>query len=164
MLCFGKSWQISCHFFLFLTLDPKMETQCVSFTLPQQFNPKYTNPGNPNGEEDLLRTCKCVCDHLALCLFVHSLNEQLPSLNIRRCFCSFKEFFSQCFLFVQTCGGASFSCPWCRWLWCSSAALLGSAPACAAASPPPWLWEFSTYLQVREMHALHAEKNPERHL
>lgn len=40
--------------FLTYTLDPKMETQCVSFTLPQQFIEKY----NQNSEEDLLRTCK----------------------------------------------------------------------------------------------------------
>lgn len=41
-----------------LSLDPKMEAQCVSFTLSQQFSPKYKDPGNPNSEEDLLRTCK----------------------------------------------------------------------------------------------------------
>ncbi|XP_029290815.1 claudin domain-containing protein 1b [Cottoperca gobio] len=38
--------------------DPKMERQCVSFTLPQQFSPKYKYPGNHNGEEDVLRTCE----------------------------------------------------------------------------------------------------------
>lgn len=43
---------------LFVTSDPKMETQCVSFTLPQQFSPKYKYPGNQNSEEDLLRTCE----------------------------------------------------------------------------------------------------------
>ena len=42
---------------LFLTIDPKLGTQCVSFTLPQQFSPKYRNSGN-NSEEDLLRTCE----------------------------------------------------------------------------------------------------------
>ncbi|KAM9399392.1 uncharacterized protein ACWYII_031589 isoform 1-T5 [Salvelinus alpinus] len=36
--------------------DPKMVTQCVSFTLPQQFLPKYKEPGNHNTGEDLLRT------------------------------------------------------------------------------------------------------------
>lgn len=48
-------------FSLILTLDPKMEKmemECVSFTLPQQFNPKYKYPGNQNSEEDLLRTCE----------------------------------------------------------------------------------------------------------
>lgn len=45
-------------FFFILTLDPKMETKCVSFTLPQQFIPKYKNHGN-SSEEDLLRTCQC---------------------------------------------------------------------------------------------------------
>lgn len=43
---------------LFVTLDPKMEMQCVSFTLPQQFSPKYKYPGNHNSEADLLRTCE----------------------------------------------------------------------------------------------------------
>nr|XP_046164468.1 claudin domain-containing protein 1-like isoform X2 [Oncorhynchus gorbuscha] len=49
--------------------DPKMVTQCVSFTLPQQFLPKYKEPGNHNTGEDLLRTCLCslgtVCCFLA---------------------------------------------------------------------------------------------------
>ncbi|XP_056135771.1 claudin domain-containing protein 1b [Lampris incognitus] len=36
--------------------DPKMVTQCVSFTLPQQFVPKYKEPGNHNSGEDMLRT------------------------------------------------------------------------------------------------------------
>ncbi|XP_034396888.1 claudin domain-containing protein 1b isoform X1 [Cyclopterus lumpus] len=44
--------------------DPKMETQCVSFTLPQQFNPKYKQSGNHDGEEDLLRTYLWRCQVL----------------------------------------------------------------------------------------------------
>uniref|UniRef100_A0A3Q3NEM7 Claudin domain containing 1 n=1 Tax=Labrus bergylta TaxID=56723 RepID=A0A3Q3NEM7_9LABR len=44
--------------------DPKMETQCVSFTLPQQFIPKYKHPGNHNSEEDLLRTYLWRCQFL----------------------------------------------------------------------------------------------------
>lgn len=44
--------------------DPKMETQCVSFTLPQQFSPKYKYSGNINGEEDLLRTYLWRCQFL----------------------------------------------------------------------------------------------------
>ncbi|KAM9856491.1 claudin domain-containing protein 1b [Aulostomus maculatus] len=43
--------------------DPKMETQCVSFTLPQQFSPKYKYPGN-HSEEDLLRTYLWRCQFL----------------------------------------------------------------------------------------------------
>ncbi|XP_008314875.1 claudin domain-containing protein 1b [Cynoglossus semilaevis] len=35
--------------------DPKLETQCVSFTLPQQFIPKYKYDATQNNE-DLLRT------------------------------------------------------------------------------------------------------------
>ncbi|KAM6940752.1 claudin domain-containing protein 1-like [Xenentodon cancila] len=43
--------------------DPKMETKCVSFTLPQQFIPKYKNHGN-SSEEDLLRTYLWRCQFL----------------------------------------------------------------------------------------------------
>ncbi|XP_029696677.1 claudin domain-containing protein 1 isoform X2 [Takifugu rubripes] len=49
--------------------DAKMVLECRSFTLPQQFTPKYKEPGNHNSGEDLLRTCLCtlatVCCHLA---------------------------------------------------------------------------------------------------
>ncbi|XP_055764937.1 claudin domain-containing protein 1-like [Salvelinus fontinalis] len=44
--------------------DPKMVTQCVSFTLPQQFLPKYKEPGNHNTGEDLLRTYLWRCQFL----------------------------------------------------------------------------------------------------
>ncbi|XP_046900875.1 claudin domain-containing protein 1b [Hypomesus transpacificus] len=44
--------------------DPTMVTQCVSFTLPQQFNPKYKEPGNHNSGEDLLRTYLWRCQFL----------------------------------------------------------------------------------------------------
>ncbi|KAG8014750.1 Claudin domain-containing protein 1 [Nibea albiflora] len=40
--------------------DPKMETQCVSFTLPQQFSPKY----NRDSDKDLLRTYLWRCQFL----------------------------------------------------------------------------------------------------
>ncbi|XP_041838575.1 claudin domain-containing protein 1-like isoform X2 [Melanotaenia boesemani] len=43
--------------------DPKTETLCVSFTLPQQFIPKYKQPGNQS-EEDLLRTYLWRCQFL----------------------------------------------------------------------------------------------------
>lgn len=56
----------------------------------------------------------------------------------------------KCFLFVQICGGASFSCPWCLWIWFFSVASLGSALVSAAASPPCWVWEYCIYLQVRD--------------
>lgn len=39
-------------------LDAKMVLECRSFTLPQQFTPKYREPGNHNSGEDLLRTCE----------------------------------------------------------------------------------------------------------
>lgn len=44
--------------------DPKLETQCVSFTLQQQFSPKYKNPGLQKNEEDLLRTYLWRCQFL----------------------------------------------------------------------------------------------------
>ncbi|XP_029360027.1 claudin domain-containing protein 1-like [Echeneis naucrates] len=44
--------------------DPKMELQCVSFTLPQQFSPKYKYHGNDISEEDLLRTYLWRCQFL----------------------------------------------------------------------------------------------------
>ncbi|KAM9792434.1 claudin domain-containing protein 1b [Neosynchiropus ocellatus] len=44
--------------------DPKMETHCVSFTLPQQFATKYKQPGSLNREEDLLRTYLWQCQFL----------------------------------------------------------------------------------------------------
>ncbi|KAK1886697.1 Claudin domain containing protein 1 [Dissostichus eleginoides] len=47
-----------------LVPDPKMERHCVSFTLPQQFSPKYKNLRNPNSEEDLLRTYLWRCQFL----------------------------------------------------------------------------------------------------
>ncbi|XP_072553692.1 claudin domain-containing protein 1-like isoform X1 [Paramormyrops kingsleyae] len=44
--------------------DPKMVTECVSFTLPQQFMPKYREPGNHNSGEDLVRTYLWRCQFL----------------------------------------------------------------------------------------------------
>ncbi|KAM3865164.1 claudin domain-containing protein 1b [Diretmus argenteus] len=44
--------------------DPKMVTQCVSFTLPQQFASKFKEPGNHNSGEDLLRTYLWRCQFL----------------------------------------------------------------------------------------------------
>lgn len=46
--------------------DPKMEMQCLSFTLPQQFIPKYKLEGNNNNssEEDVLRTYLWRCQFL----------------------------------------------------------------------------------------------------
>ncbi|XP_026158365.1 claudin domain-containing protein 1-like isoform X2 [Mastacembelus armatus] len=41
--------------------DPKLETKCVSFTLPEQFNPKYTLREN---DVDLLRTYLWRCQFL----------------------------------------------------------------------------------------------------
>lgn len=35
-----------------------MVLECRSFSLPQQFTPKYKEPGNHNSGEDMMRTCK----------------------------------------------------------------------------------------------------------
>lgn len=39
-------------------LDTKKVLECRSFTLNQQFTPKYKEPGNHNSGEDMLRTCE----------------------------------------------------------------------------------------------------------
>uniref|UniRef100_A0A3Q2Q3L7 Claudin domain containing 1b n=1 Tax=Fundulus heteroclitus TaxID=8078 RepID=A0A3Q2Q3L7_FUNHE len=44
--------------------DPKMETFCVAFTLPQQFRAIPKAPGNGEPEEDLLRTYLWRCQFL----------------------------------------------------------------------------------------------------
>ncbi|XP_010865751.1 claudin domain-containing protein 1 isoform X2 [Esox lucius] len=44
--------------------DPKIVTRCVSFTLHQQFLPKYREPGNHNTGEDMLRTYLWRCQFL----------------------------------------------------------------------------------------------------
>ncbi|XP_012705258.2 claudin domain-containing protein 1 isoform X3 [Fundulus heteroclitus] len=44
--------------------DPKMETFCVPFTLPQQFRAIPKTPGNGEPEEDLLRTYLWRCQFL----------------------------------------------------------------------------------------------------
>ncbi|XP_042258070.1 claudin domain-containing protein 1-like [Thunnus maccoyii] len=41
-----------------------MELECRSFTLPQQFTPKYKEPGNHNSGEDMLRTYLWRCQFL----------------------------------------------------------------------------------------------------
>ncbi|KAG7243372.1 hypothetical protein INR49_011828, partial [Caranx melampygus] len=44
--------------------DAKMVLECRSFTLPQQFTPKYKEPGNHNSGEDMLRTYLWRCQFL----------------------------------------------------------------------------------------------------
>nr|XP_020480053.1 claudin domain-containing protein 1-like isoform X2 [Monopterus albus] len=44
--------------------EVKMVLECRSFTLPQQFTPKYKEPGNHNSGEDLLRTYLWRCQFL----------------------------------------------------------------------------------------------------
>ncbi|TSL54331.1 Claudin domain-containing protein 1 [Bagarius yarrelli] len=52
--------------------DPEMATECMSFTLSQQFTPKYTEPGNHNSGEDMIRTylwrCQFLLPFLCLCM------------------------------------------------------------------------------------------------
>uniref|UniRef100_A0A3B4AGS6 Uncharacterized protein n=1 Tax=Periophthalmus magnuspinnatus TaxID=409849 RepID=A0A3B4AGS6_9GOBI len=48
-----------------LTLGQTLDSRvCRSFTLPQQFIPKYKEPGNHNSGEDLLRTYLWRCQFL----------------------------------------------------------------------------------------------------
>ncbi|KAK7169635.1 hypothetical protein R3I94_000002 [Phoxinus phoxinus] len=89
--------------------DPKMVMACVSFTLSQQFMPKYKEPGNHNSGEDLIRTylwrcqfflplvslslvvlggllgfCACLCGSLTPALFIgliHLLAGQSSSVH-----------------------------------------------------------------------------------
>lgn len=44
--------------------DAKLVMECRSFTLPQQFTPKYKEPGNHNSGEDMLRTYLWRCQFL----------------------------------------------------------------------------------------------------
>ncbi|XP_066574611.1 claudin domain-containing protein 1 [Amia ocellicauda] len=52
--------------------DPKLVTECVSFSLQNQFTPRYREPGNHNSEEDILRTylwrCQFLLPLVSLCL------------------------------------------------------------------------------------------------
>lgn len=63
---------------LFVTLDTKVETQCVSFTLQEQFHDKYkTLPGN-HEEKDMLRTCEFALQSLPvefILLFSKKINK-----------------------------------------------------------------------------------------
>ncbi|XP_029706630.1 claudin domain-containing protein 1b [Takifugu rubripes] len=45
-------------------LVPDLKMECVSFTLQQQFYPKYKAPGDPDSEEELLRTYLWRCQFL----------------------------------------------------------------------------------------------------
>ncbi|XP_068607002.1 claudin domain-containing protein 1b [Brachionichthys hirsutus] len=69
--------------------DPKLEPECVSITLPQQFTPKYKYPGNPNGEEDLLRTYLWRCQFL---LPLVSLALVFLSCLVGVCACQCRSF------------------------------------------------------------------------
>ncbi|XP_066518085.1 claudin domain-containing protein 1a isoform X2 [Hoplias malabaricus] len=90
--------------------DPKMVMECVSFTLSQQFTPKYKEPGNHNSGEDMIRTylwrcqfllplvslglvllsglvgfCACLCRSLSPTLgigLLHLLAENRPSWSV----------------------------------------------------------------------------------
>lgn len=46
------------YIFFKLSSDTKKVLECRSFTLNQQFTPKYKEPGNHNSGEDMLRTCE----------------------------------------------------------------------------------------------------------
>ncbi|KAJ8007980.1 hypothetical protein DPEC_G00099980 [Dallia pectoralis] len=62
----GLWWRcvlVPAHTHWYTDPDPKM-TKCVSFSLPQQFTPKYKEPGNHNSGEDLIRTYLWRCQFL----------------------------------------------------------------------------------------------------
>lgn len=40
--------------------ETDMTTNCISFSLSDQFVEKYIEPGNHNSGTDLNRTCKCL--------------------------------------------------------------------------------------------------------
>uniref|UniRef100_A0A1A8SKM4 Claudin domain containing 1 n=1 Tax=Nothobranchius rachovii TaxID=451742 RepID=A0A1A8SKM4_9TELE len=44
--------------------DVKLTLECRNFTLPEQFTPKYKEPGNHNSGEDMLRTYLWRCQFL----------------------------------------------------------------------------------------------------
>lgn len=68
--------------------DPKMETWCVSFTLPQQFSTKYKHPEEP-ADEDLLRTYLWRCQFL---LPLVSLALVFLSVHVGVCACLCRTF------------------------------------------------------------------------
>lgn len=47
-------------FSLFPLPETDMTTNCISFSLSDQFVEKYIEPGNHNSGTDLNRTCKCL--------------------------------------------------------------------------------------------------------
>lgn len=47
-------------FSFFPPLETDMTTNCISFSLSDQFAEKYIEPGNHNSGTDLNRTCKCL--------------------------------------------------------------------------------------------------------
>lgn len=46
--------------FSFFTPETDLTTNCISFSLSDQFMEKYIEPGNHNSGTDLNRTCKCL--------------------------------------------------------------------------------------------------------
>lgn len=51
-------------FVCFSVPETDMTTNCISFSLSDQFMEKYIEPGNHNSGTDLNRTCKCL-SHVA---------------------------------------------------------------------------------------------------
>lgn len=78
-----------------LISDAKMSLACRSFTLSQQFTPKYKEPGNHNSGEDMVRTCKFTHNKFTFIYFV-----QL-ALNCKLICTRFSLFFVQCIYYEQ---------------------------------------------------------------
>ncbi|CAL8385116.1 unnamed protein product [Arctogadus glacialis] len=66
--------------------DIKLVMECRSFTLAQQFTPKYKEPGNHNSGEDMLRTYLWRCQFL-LPLVSHGLVVLAALIGCCACLC-----------------------------------------------------------------------------
>lgn len=61
----------------FFSSETDMTTNCISFSLSDQFMEKYVEPGNHNSGTDLNRTCKCLS-----CLAVKQVGLKKPISQI----------------------------------------------------------------------------------
>lgn len=111
----GRPAMSECVFYLRVRplSDAKMVLECRSFTLPQQFTPKYKEPGNHNSGEDLVRTCEFTCDTPAASHGAHHSPCRVRWWRVN----NLKDGLLCVCVCVQTCGGASSCCRWCRWVW-----------------------------------------------
>ncbi|XP_041088450.1 claudin domain-containing protein 1-like [Polyodon spathula] len=81
---------VSSDLYWYRSPDPKMVTRCVSFSLQNQFAPKYQEPGNHNSGEDLIRTYLWRCQFL---LPFVSLGLMLFGALIAMCACACRSMY-----------------------------------------------------------------------